>query len=200
MDVFAERLSCLSAKAKYVIMNSTLTQIESGCCQSHSYQSIIEQNRKVGYALRLARFCFIGSKSYTGEKLCSLYKDIMNDFGYIYLPLNVSLGSTADVAEVVHLFTAPEDQSKGGYTGSVDFHIEAVYGSACKRQVTDSIIKEAVYQFSCVGIDISDMTYTSYIKCSSMSEPTFKHLLAISTGSDLMSESFKGSAPCIFVV
>lgn len=200
MDLFAERLPCLSFKAKQVILNSTLTQIESGCCQSHSYQSIIEQNRQVGYALRLARFCFIGGKGYTGEELCTLYKEIVDSYGYIYLPLNVTLGSTSDVAKVIHLFTAPSDSAVGRYTPASDMNIDAVYSNSCRNPVSDDMIEEAVKQFSSVGINISDTTYTSYIKCSSISEPTFKDLLAISTGSDLLSESFKGSAPCIFVV
>ena len=200
MDILADRFKNLSSKAKNVILNSTLTQIESGCCQLHSYQSIIEQGRKIGYALRLARFCFIGGKGYTGEELCSLYKRIIDKYGYTYLPLNISLGTTADVAEVVHVFTAPPDQSAGGYTGVVDFSIETVYGDSCANKLSEAVVKEAVGQFSSVGLNISNVSYASYIKCSTVTAPKFKNLLAISTGSDLFTESFKGSAPCILVI
>lgn len=199
-DALLKRFPFLTSKAKRVIMEDTLSEIDDGVFYPHSYQSIVREERRVGFAIRLARVSTFDNICKTGKELEHIYKEIIDRFGYVLLPMRVDLGVSASIATVVHIFTS--DVGSGArepYAGTSDFGVECCYSLSGGVLLSEEVKADAVNQFKTFGISISN-NYSAYIKCTSYSEPKYKSLLGISTGQDVMTVGFKGSAPCILVL
>ena len=178
----------LPNRTKDVIMSDTFAEFQTGTSYPYSLQSLFAGNRSLAVGARMnSGYIRVNDTPLSGQQIADIFINSVLQFGYTYYPLTGDW-KNSNVEQLI-LFVKKENR----------------YYPYARFQVDECISTNeppADFDTHCTNPDLLDVfDYKSILKISNVDVGNLpKNYLAVTSGKDVITYSFKGSAPNILMI